>query len=130
MTTVGSTCRLGFPCSFHGRSKTKLGLISGAAMHRGVAHPRNWVHWKIPGCAVEINTQNCAWFGSQTALLITATSFRQAVPPEPPTRGSAHGPRWGTSVLQTPCAPHIQILATPLFAGRRYRSTAGAGAQQ
>jgi len=26
-------------------------------------------------------------------------------PPEPPTRGSADGPRWGTSVPQTPCAP-------------------------
>jgi len=26
-------------------------------------------------------------------------------PPEPPTRGSAPGPRWGTSVPQTPCAP-------------------------
>jgi len=25
--------------------------------------------------------------------------------PEPPTRGSAPGPRWGTSVSQTPCAP-------------------------
>jgi len=25
--------------------------------------------------------------------------------PEPPTRGSAPGPRWGTSVPQTPCAP-------------------------
>jgi len=26
-------------------------------------------------------------------------------PPEPPTRGSAPGPRWGTLVSQTPCAP-------------------------
>ena len=26
-------------------------------------------------------------------------------PPEPPTRGSAPGPRWGTSVPQTACAP-------------------------
>jgi len=25
--------------------------------------------------------------------------------PEPPTRGSAPGPRWGTPVPQTPCAP-------------------------
>jgi len=33
--------------------------------------------------------------------------------PEPPTRGSAPGPRWGTSVPQTP-VPHLQILATPL----------------
>jgi len=37
-------------------------------------------------------------------------------PPEPPTRGSATGPRWGTSISQTPCAPHLQILATPLLA--------------
>jgi len=36
-------------------------------------------------------------------------------PPEPPTRGSAHGHRWGTSVPQTPCAPHLQVLAMPLF---------------
>jgi len=45
-------------------------------------------------------------------------SFREAVPlPEPPTSGSAPGPRWGTSVQQTPCAPHLQILATPLRPG-------------
>ena len=71
------------------------------------------LHKKIPGCAVELNTQNCAWFGSQISLL-TAMSFREAMPPEPPTRGSAPGPRWGTSVPQTPCATHLQILATPL----------------
>jgi len=67
---------------------------------------RNWGHKKILGCAVELNTQNCAWFGSQISL-ITAMSFREAmpVPPEPPTRGSAPGPCWGTSVPQTPCAP-------------------------
>jgi len=33
-------------------------------------------------------------------------SFREAMPP---------GPRWGTSVPQTYCAPHLQILATPLI---------------
>jgi len=66
--------------------------------------PRNWVHKKIPGCAVELNTQNCAWFGSRISL-ITAMSFREDMPPEPPTRGSVPGPRWGTSVPQTPCAP-------------------------
>jgi len=27
------------------------------------------------------------------------------MPPEPPTRGCAPGPRWGTSVPQTSCAP-------------------------
>jgi len=39
--------------------------------------------------------------------------------PEPPTRGSAPGPRWGTSVPQDPCAPHFQILAAPLPSCRR-----------
>ena len=33
-------------------------------------------HKKIPGCAVELNTQNCAWFASQISLI---TLFRQAV---------------------------------------------------
>jgi len=42
--------------------------------------PRNWVHKKIPGCAVELNIRNCAWFGSQISL-ITAMSFREATPP-------------------------------------------------
>ena len=32
-------------------------------------------------------------------------SFREAVPPEPPTRGSVPGPRWEASVPQVPCAP-------------------------
>jgi len=32
-------------------------------------------------------------------------SFRGASPPEPPTRGSAPGPCWGTSVPQTLSAP-------------------------
>ena len=44
------------------------------------APPRNWVHKKIPGCAVELNTQNCAWFGSQISLII-AMSFREAMLP-------------------------------------------------
>jgi len=79
---------------------------SGAARGEagGTPPPRNWVHKEIGGCAVEQNTQNCAWFGSQIHL-ITAMNFREAMPPEPPTRGSAPGPRWGTSVPQTPCAP-------------------------
>ena len=68
------------------------------------APPRNWVHKKIPGCAIELNTQNCAWFGSQISLT-TAMSFREAMPPEPPTRGSAPVPRGGTSVPQTLYAP-------------------------
>jgi len=44
---------------------------------------RNWFHKKIPGCAVELNTQSCAWFGSQISL-ITAMSFREAMPPNHP----------------------------------------------
>jgi len=44
--------------------------------------PRNWVHKKIPGCAVELNTQNCTWFGSQISL-ITKMSFREAICPLP-----------------------------------------------
>ena len=47
----------------------------------GGTAPRNWVHKKIPGCAVELNTQNCAWFGSQISL-ITVMSFREAMPPQ------------------------------------------------
>jgi len=47
---------------------------------RGHAPPRNWVHKKILGCAVELNTQNCVWFGSQISLT-TAMSFREAMPP-------------------------------------------------
>ena len=31
----------------------------------GMPPPRNWVHKKIPGSAVELNAQNCGWFGSQ-----------------------------------------------------------------
>jgi len=59
--------------------------ITGAAKGGGgTPPPRNWVLEKIPGCAVELNTQNCAWFGSQISL-ITAMSFREAMPPEPPT---------------------------------------------
>jgi len=41
---------------------------------------RNWVHKKIPGCAVELNTQNCTWFGSLISL-ITTMSIREAMPP-------------------------------------------------
>jgi len=44
----------------------------------GDTGPRNWVHKKIPDCAVELNTQNCAWFGSQISL-ITAMSFRETI---------------------------------------------------
>jgi len=79
---------------------------SGAARGgRGVRPPpRNWVHKEIAGCAVELNTQNCAWFGSQI-YLITAMNFREAMPPEPPTRGSAPGPRWGYLRSPDPLCP-------------------------
>jgi len=70
----------------------------------GSTSPKKCVHKKTPGCAVELNTQNCAWFGNQISLM-TAMSFREAMPPEPRTRGSDRGPRWRTSVPQTPCAP-------------------------
>ena len=42
--------------------------------------PSNWVHKKILDCAAELNTQNCARFGSQICL-ITAMIFREAIPP-------------------------------------------------
>jgi len=62
--------------------------------------PENWVHKKIPCCAVELNTQNCARFGSQISL-ITAMSFREAMrPPHPLPLDPA-----GAFVPQTACAP-------------------------
>jgi len=68
-----------------------LAVFSGAA--------RNWVHKKIPGCA-----KLCmVW---QPNILNNCYELSEAMPPpEPPTRSSAPGPRWGTSVPQTPCAP-------------------------
>jgi len=67
--------------------------------------PRNWVYKKIPGCAVELSTQYRAWFGSQISL-ITAMSFREAMPPpEPPTSGSAPGPLWGSPFPRPPVPP-------------------------
>ena len=57
-----------------------LPVTSTGATRGAGGTPRNWVHKKIPGCAVELNTQNCAWFGSQISL-ITAMSFREDVPP-------------------------------------------------
>ena len=83
------------------RDRLVLGWVTvcGHCRSQGVGArpppPRNWDHKTIPGCAVELNTQNCAWFGSQISL-ITAMSFREAMPPpEPPTRGSAFGPAGG-----------------------------------
>ena len=48
----------------------------------------------VPKCAL---ISKHKWF---------AMSFREAIgyPPKPPSRGSAPGPRWGTSVPQTPRA--------------------------
>ena len=125
----GRTQPMGFDCK-HGYAqeeyrpiadtikRTEIGLLTGAAEGReqgGTPPPRNWVHKKISGCAFELNTQNCAWFSSQISL-ITAMSFREAVPPPNHPPGAlplGPGPRWGTSVSQTPCAPHLQFLATP-----------------
>jgi len=60
------------------------GLLASLAQPRGAgarpSPPKNCFYKKIPGCAVELNTQNCAWFGSQIPL-ITAMSFREAMPP-------------------------------------------------
>ena len=47
-------------------------------------------------------------------------SFREAMPHAPPPTTHqglcpwTSGPRWETSVPQTPCASHLQILAAPL----------------
>jgi len=38
---------------------------STLAQPGGHGLPRNWVHEKIPGCAVQLNTQNCAWLAAK-----------------------------------------------------------------
>ena len=81
---------------------------SGAA-GGGTPSPRNWVHKKIPGCAVELNTQNCAWFGSEISL-ITAMSFWEAVPPAALSLDPAGGPPFPIP----PVHLHLPILAAPL----------------
>jgi len=90
-------------------------LCTGAARGREAPPPRNWVHKKIPGCVVELNTQNCAWFGSQISL-ITAMSFREAMPPR--TTHQELCPWTPLGDFRSPdllCPPpHLQILATPL----------------
>jgi len=63
--------------------------------------------------ALHLNTQNCAWFGSQISVICCELS--EGFAPRNPHRGSAPGPRRGTSVPQTLCAPYLQILATPLL---------------
>ena len=57
--------------------------------------------------ALRLNTQNCAWFGSQVSVICCELSG-----------GFAPGSRCGTSVPHTLCAPYLQILATPLLTTR------------
>ena len=70
----------------------------------GTPPPRNWVHKKIPGCAVELNTQNCAWFGSQNSL-ITAMSFRMLCPPNHPPGALPLDPAGGLPFSRPPVPP-------------------------
>ena len=78
------------------------------AQPRGAAGARPlpyWIHKKIPGCAVELNTQNCAWFGSQISL-ISAMSFREAMPPPNNPPGALPlDPAGGPPFSRPPCAP-------------------------
>jgi len=92
---------------------------SGAARGGEARPPRNWVHRKIPGCALELNTQNCAWFGSQISL-ITAMSFREAMPPPNHPPGALPlDPAGGPPFPRPPVPPpHLQILAVPLTGSR------------
>ena len=65
---------------------------------------RNWVHEKIPGCAVELNTQNSARFGSQISL-ITAISFREAMPRNHPPGALPLDPAGGLPFPRLPVPP-------------------------
>jgi len=83
----------------------------------GTPPPRNWVHKKIPGCAVELNTQNCAWFGSQI-YLITAMSFREAMPPSnhqpgAPPLDPAGGPPFPRPPVPPPTRPPVPPPPNP-----------------
>jgi len=75
---------------------------------------RNWVHEKMPGCAVELNrpTQNYAWFGSQISL-ITAMSFREAIP-RTTHQGLCPLTPLGDFRSPDPLYPHLHILTAPL----------------
>jgi len=93
-----------------------MGFVRDSDAARGGGHappPRNWVHKKIPGFAVELNTQNCAWSGSQISL-ITAMSFRKAIPPEPPTIWALPLDPAGGPAFPRPPVPPPPILAAPL----------------
>jgi len=71
----------------------------------GGTPPRIWVHKKIPGCAVGLNTQNCAWFGTQISL-ITAMSFREAMrPPNHQPRALPLDPAGGPPFPRPPMPP-------------------------
>ena len=81
--------------------------------------PRNWVHKKSRPRRWAKYTNLCmVW--QQNILNNCYELSGGCAPPEPPTRGCARGPRWGTSVTQTPCALHLQILATPLLKMQTY----------
>ena len=89
-------------------SGVRLGFLALAQPRGGAGgmSPRNWVHKKIPGCVVELNTQNCAWFGSQISL-ITAMSFREAMPPRTTHQGLCPWTPLGDFRSPDPlCPPH------------------------
>jgi len=91
----------------------------------GGTPPRNWVHKKIPDCAVELNTQNCASFGSQISL-ITAMGFREAMPPRTTHQGLCPWTPLGDFRSPAdPLCPHLQILAAPLQALHRHSTGRG-----
>jgi len=90
-------------------------MATTGAAKGGVLPPKKWVHKKISGCTVKLNTQNCAWFGSQISL-ITAMSFREAMPPRTTHQGLCPWTPLGDFRSSDPLCPHVQILATPLMA--------------
>ena len=108
------------PCCMHHTHVSS----TGAAKWGGARSPRNWVHKKIPGCAVELNTQNSGWFGSQISL-VTAMSFREAMPP-PRTTHQGLCPWTPLEDFRSPdpLCPHLQILATPLVSACIYGTAA------
>jgi len=96
------SCFAGF-LSFSTSAFNDVGHPTDAAKG-GARHTRNSVHKKIPGCAVELNTQNCAWFGSQVSL-ITAMSFQEAVPPRTTHQGLCPGTPLGDFCSPYPLCP-------------------------
>jgi len=99
--------------------------LSRAARGPGGTPLRNWVHKKIPDCAVELNTQNCASFSSQISL-ITAMGFREAMPPRTTHQGLCPWTPLGDFRSPAdPLCPHLQILAAPLQALHRHSTGRG-----